>query len=63
MVASIIGAVIAEHERDRTEEAARGVVVYFPDEPRLHPDHPLEQTRKRLEALDRFPWTPPAGNA
>ena len=44
------------------EEAARSVVVYFPDEPHLGPGHPLEQARKRLEALDRFPWTPPAGN-
>ncbi len=63
MVASIIGAVIAGYERDRAEEDARGVVVYFPDVPCLGPDHPLEQARKRLDALEGFPWAPPAGNA
>ena len=62
MVASIIGAVIAERMRDKDVEDARGVVVYF-RVPCFRPDDPIEQTRKRLEALDVFPWVPPAGNA
>ena len=62
MVASIINAMVAEHERNRTEEDARGVVIYF-HVPVICPDHPIEQTRKRLEALELFPWAPPAGNA
>ena len=63
MVASIIGKVIAERARDGTEEDARGVLVYVRDVPCLGPDHPIEQARKRLEALEMFPWAPPAGNA
>ena len=63
MVASIIGKVIAECARDRTEETPRGVLVYFPAAARPGPDHPIEQARKRLEALEMFPWAPPAGNA
>ncbi len=63
MVASIINAVIAERARDGTEEDVRGVLVYFPAAACLGPDHPIEQARKRLEALEVFPWSPPAGNA
>ncbi len=61
MVQSIIGAVAAELARDKAEETAR--VIYFPARPCLGPDHPLEQTRKRREALEVFPWAPPAGRA
>ncbi len=63
MVASIIGAVIAQDARDGTGEDARGVLVYFPAAARPGPDHPIEQARKRLEALEVFPWSPVAGNA
>ena len=63
MVASIINAVVAERARDKAEEDAGGVVIYSPGVPCLGPDDPIEQTRKRLEALDVFPWAPPAGNA
>ena len=63
MVASIINAMIAERARGKAEEAAGGVVIYSPGVTCFGPDHPIEQTRKRLEALDVFPWAPPAGNA
>ncbi len=63
MVASIINAVIAEDVRDRTEETARGVVVYFPAAPFLRLGQPREHTQKLLEALESFPSTLPAGHA
>lgn len=63
MVASIIGTVIAERARDKAEEDARGVVVYVRGVTSLGPDLPIEQARKRLEALESFSWMPPAGNA
>ena len=63
MVASIINAVIAEDARDGTEEDARGVLVYFPAATCPGPNYPIEQARKRVEALEIFPWSPPAGTA
>ena len=63
MVASIINAVVAEDARDRTEETARGVVVYFPAAPFLRLGQPLEHTQKLLEALESLPLAPPAGHA
>ena len=63
MVACIIGAVIAEQARVATQAATGGVVVYSPGHALLRADEPVEQTNKRLDTLEQFPWSPPAGNA
>lgn len=63
MVGSIIAAVLAESARDAIEDATGGTVIYSPSRPLLRVDEPAEQARQRLTALDRFPWSRPAGHA
>ena len=58
MVVSIINAVLASQAAREADAMPEEIPHAFP-----HVREPLEQTEKRLVALEQFPATPPAGNA